>query len=414
MEIPLKQKLFYFFPVLFCFCLPFGSLVLSGLIVLWILSSFLNISKKELKAGFLNTKLIVFYAFFFLTVISALVSSNQEEAHFSVEVKLTFLFFPYLFFCFKWPIEILKHCVISFVSGCFFACLYLIARAFLYAFNGQPDYFFYSLFSDFIHASYFAMYLIMAIVLVVTFYSNWFKTQKSVIYSSYFFISIFVTTIFLCSSKLGLISFFITMPTLIVYKFKEKLDAKRILTFIVALIILVIVAAKVLPSPFERFNSLSSNSLQNIDKTSSESTSVRILIWKESFHLIKNNFILGTNVGDANDRLREAYKQNGLTGAYDHKFNAHNQFFQTFIGLGFIGFILLLLLTFGTMFSAIKGKHFLLFIFSLLIILNFMVESMLQTSAGVLFFVFFSCFFNKVSENELVQETAYPNTNQVI
>ena len=270
MKVSLKQKLFYFFPVLFCFCLPFGSLLLSALIALWILTSFLNIDKEQLKKGFLNQKLILYYFFFFLTVISALFSSNIKEAGFSVEVKLTFFFFPYLFFCFKWPVEILKRCIISFVSGCFFACVYLITRAFLYALNGQSDYFFYSLFSDFIHASYFAMYLILAIIIVVVFYNDWFKTQKSVIYSSYFFISIFITTIFLCSSKLGLISFFICMPLLIVYKFKDYFNFKKVITLVLALGVFGFISLKVFPEPFKRFNSLSSKSLQNIDKTSSE------------------------------------------------------------------------------------------------------------------------------------------------
>jgi len=404
MEITLKQKLFYFFPVLFCFCLPFGSLFLSGLIVFWILVSFLNIDKRQLKAGFLNPKLILFYLFFFVTVISALLSSNIAEAGFSVEIKLTFFFFPYLFFCFKWPIEILKRCVISFVSGCFFACLYLIARASLYAFNGQPDYFFYSLFSDFIHASYFAMYLILAIVFVVLFYNNWFKTQKSVIYSSYFFVSIFITSIFLCSSKLGVISFFICMPLLAAYKYRARLNAGKIAVIFVLLALIVFASSKIFPGPFDRFSSLNATSLQTIDKTSSESTAVRILIWKESGLLIKQNLFFGTGVGDANDRLYEMYKQSGLTGAYEHKFNAHNQFLQTFIGLGLMGFLLLALMTFGMVFKAFKKGNFMLGIFSLLIILNFMVESMLQTSAGVLFFVFFSCFFEMVNEEKLNEE----------
>src|ERR1044072_4860666 len=159
MELSIKQKFFYFFPVLFCFCLPFGSLALSVVIALWTLASFFNINKEMCKAGFLNPKLILFYLFFFLTVFSALLSSNAEEGSFSVEVKLSFFLFPYLLFCFSWPVEILKRCIISFVSGCFFACLYLIIRAFVYTLNGHPEYFFYSLFSDLIHASYFAMYL---------------------------------------------------------------------------------------------------------------------------------------------------------------------------------------------------------------------------------------------------------------
>lgn len=406
MEMSFKQKLFYFFPVLFCFCLPFGYLFLSGIIAMWTFTSFFNIDKVQLKKGLLNKQLLLLYAFFLITSVSAALSSNKEEAVFSLEVKLAFILFPYLFFCFKWPIEILRGCIISFVSGCFFACLYLIGRAFLYAFNGQPDYFFYSLFSDFIHASYFAMYLILAITFVFLFYGKWFKTQKSVIYSSYFFVSIFITSIFLCSSKLGLISFFSCLLLFLGYRFKSHLTLKKGLILFFIFLTTLVVLVRLFPEPFSRFNSLTSVSLHNIDRTSSESTTVRILIWNESLDLIKNNFLFGTGVGDANDELRNAYQRDGLTGAFEHRFNAHNQFFQTFIGLGAIGFVVLLMLTFGPAIRGIKTRNFLLFVFSFLIISNFMVESMLQTSAGVLFFVFFYCFFHLVNEKQLFSEQA--------
>jgi O-antigen ligase len=404
MEFSLKQKLFYFFPVLFCFCLPFGSLLLSGLIVLWTLISFFNIETGQLRRGFSNKNLWILYIFFVLTAVSALFSSNKAEALFSIEIKLSFLLFPYLLFCFKWPTDILRRCVISFVSGCFFACLYLIARAFLYAFNGQPDYFFYSLFSDFIHASYFAMYLIMAIVFIVVFYDKWFKTQKNIIYSSYFFFSIFITSIFLCSSKLGLISFFICIPMLLLYRFKEALSARVLFFILTGVIVLFVLVVSLFPGVFARFNSLNALSSDDLDKTSSESTTVRILIWKESAGLIKSNFLFGTGVGDANDELQKAYAEQGLTGALEHRFNAHNQFLQTFIGLGIIGFLLLLMVTLGEVIIAVIKRNFLLLIFSLIIILNFAVESMLQTSAGVLFFTFFFCFFNLVGEKQLVEQ----------
>jgi len=401
MEGSFKQKLFYFFPVLFCFCLPFGSLTLSVIILLWTFTSLLNIDVQQLKAGFLNRNLWLMYGFFFLTVISALMSSNRTEALSGIEVKLSFLAFPYLLFCFNWPVDMIKRCLASFVSGCFFACLYLIARATMFAFNGQPEYFFYTLFSDFIHASYFAMYLILAIAIILLFYKHWFVGQKGILYSSYFFVSIFIASIFLCSSKLGLISFFICLPLLILYLWKDSLNLKRILILAGVVIVLFAGAAKIFPGTFDRFNSLTAMSAVNIDKTSSESTTVRILIWQQAVQLIKENSLLGTGVGDANDALYNAYAANGLTGALEHKFNAHNQFLQTFIGLGIVGFVLLLLLTLGQFIKAIVTRNFMLFLFSLLILLNFMVESMLQTAAGVLFFAFFFCLFNLTDQKKL-------------
>jgi O-antigen ligase len=401
MELPLKQKLFYFFPVLFCFCLPFGSLILSAIVVAWTAVSLFNIDKQLLVQGLKNKNLLFFYIFFFLTLISALFSSNKGDSLFAVEIKMTFLLFPYLLFCFHWPIEILRRCVISFVSGCFFACLYLIIRAFFYTMSGEEGYFYYTLFSDFIHTSSFSMYLVLAITFVILFYHNWFKTQRSVIYSSYFFVSIFIASIFLCSSKLGLISFFICVPLVTIYRFKNHLRIRGMAFLSLGIIVSISVVVMLFPGLFSRMSSLTNLSVDNLDKTSAESTTVRVLIWREATHIIEENFLLGTGVGDANDELYNAYQKNGLSGALDHRLNAHNQFLQTFIGLGIVGFLSLALITLGLMVKAIFKRNFILFLFSLLIILNFLVESMLQRSDGTLFFTFFYCFFNLVGENQL-------------
>ncbi|MDI1354898.1 MAG: O-antigen ligase family protein [bacterium] len=380
--------------------------MLSTTVFLWILVSFFNIKISHLRAGLKNKTLWLCYSFFAFTVFSALLSQNKTEAAFSLEVKLSFLLFPYLFFCFEWPPAILKRCVISFVSGCFFACLYLIARALVYVANGQPEYLFYTLFSDLIHASYFSMYLILAIIFVLLLYRNWFHTQKSVIYSSYFFVSIFIATIFLCSSKLGMISFFTCLPLALLYKWREHLNFKVITVFTVGLLVILILMIKVFPESFSRLNSLKILSSQNIDKTSGESTTVRILIWEQSMELIKHNWLMGTGVGDANDELYKRYERNGLLGASKHHLNAHNQFFQTFIGAGIVGFLILLTFTVGKLVYAIRRRKIILFLFTLLIIMNFMVESMLQTSAGVFFFVFFLCFFRLADESELADGAA--------
>lgn len=403
MNLPLKQKLFYFFPVLFCFCLPFGLRIAALLIALWVIVSFFNLRAQPFKNGLRALPLQLMVLFFGLTLVSAMFSANGTGALFSIEIKLSFLFFPYLLFCFEWPVEILKRCVVSFVSGCFFACVYLILRAFYYSINGQPEYFFYTLFSDMIHSSYFAMYLVLAIAIVVLFYRKWFSTQKSVLISSYFFIAVFVVTIFLCSSKLGIISFFICMPLLLFYTLRRRLHFKYVGMGVAGLVLLMIVSARLLPGSFQRLNSLTSLPAQ-IDKTSTESTAVRVLIWQEALQLVRENFLWGTGAGDDNDALYAAYNQQGLTGALSHKLNAHNQYLQTFIGLGVFGFLLMLLMTVGQMIRAVRLKNVLLFIFSLLITLNFLVESMLQTSAGVLFFAFFYCVFNLVDEDKLLSD----------
>lgn len=399
-----KKKIFYFFPVLFSFCLPFGSLLLSAIIILWIIASFFNLSFTNLQNGLRNKNLHLLYSFFILTCISSFFSKDIDELVFAIEIKLSFIVFPYLFYCFLWPKEILKKCLISFVSGCFFACLILIFRAIYYFFNGSPEYLYYTYFSYFLHVSYFSMYLIMAIIIITLFYTKWFRSDKIIIRLSYFFIFIFTLSIFLCASKLGIISYFICVISTFFYNLKEKINLKKIILLFISIVICFILLQKIFSKSFNRFDSLAKLSNEKLDKKSSESTEVRMLVWKNAIVLIKNNFFLGTGVGNVNAQLYQQYQKNGLVGAFEKKLNAHNQYLQTFIGLGFVGFLLLVLLTFGKLITSIINKNFLAFIFTLLIALNFMVESMLQTSAGILFFSFFYCFFFLITEKELLNE----------
>lgn len=395
----LKNRLFYFFPILFSFCLPFGTLFLSHIIIIWCLFSIINIKIQELKRGLLNKNLQLCFLFFIITLISALMSNNKIESLFSIEIKLSFIIIPYLVFCFRWPIELIKKCFVSFVTGCLSACIYIIFRAIIYKYNNHSEYFFYSLFSKFLHTAYFSMYLLLAISIIIIYFNIWFNSQKNIIYSSYIFILIFSICIILCASKIGIISFFITIIILFYYKFKTILSIKNIAIFIISLSLIVISINKLLPNSFDRFNSLTNIFSKNQDKKTSESTAVRLLIWEESIILIKNNFILGTGVGDANDELYKRYNSNGLEGAYSSKLNAHNQFLQTFIGIGFLGFLSLFLISIGQIFIAYNKKDILKIVFFIIISLNFLVESMLQTSAGVLFFVFFYCLINKSKIN---------------
>lgn len=408
MELSHKQRIFYFFPALFCFFLPFGSpsnsSILSGIIIAWMVTSLFNFNVIDFKKGILNKNAWLLFLFFIITLISSLFSANKTAAGFEIEKKLSFILLPYLFFCFNIPIQILKRFIVSFVSGCFFSSIILIIRASFYSINGQTDYFFYSLFSYFIHPSYYAMYLILAIIFVTLFYNKWFTNQKSIVYFSYFLILLFGVSIFLCASKLGLISFVIILPILILYKLKALLNTKKIILIFLSLFILILVLSILFPTVFERLKSITSLDINKLDKTSSESTTVRFLIWQESIEIIKHNFLVGTSIGDSNDALYNAYEKNGLSGALEHKLNAHNQFLQTFIGLGLIGFISLCLITFWQLIKSIIKKNFLLSIFSLLIILNFLVESMLQSMSGILFFVFFYCLFNLTTEKQLLDD----------
>jgi hypothetical protein len=405
----------YNLPALIAFLLPFGINYAPIFIVWTVCYLFLGDPINGFKKVFRYFWSYILLGFFFLHVAGYWFSDNKHEALVSIEGKMSFFAFALLLFCIDYEPMKVKKIMTAFVTGCFLTVAFCLFRAFGVYFFDHINAFFYSDFSYFLHPSYFAMYLVLAQLIVMLFYKDWLPHIKNLDYKIGLTTVLNVTGIFLCSSKMGLISALVLLPaTFAVILFKRGYK-KTIAGLILSLVIGMVVAYKLFPSPFERIKVAFTvtASAEHIDKTASESTAVRILIWEQAVKIIKQHLVLGITPGDTNDALYKAYEENGLTGALAKKLNAHNQYLQTFIGTGLIGFSLLCLMTVGCIIIGFIKKNYILALFSILIILNFLVESMLQTQAGIVFFVLFLCLFlqydlSTMKENNETEETVNP------
>ncbi len=404
------QKFGAYIPLLIAFLLPFG-LNLSILIITWsILFVFCDDIKNAWHQLKKNNWFYILILFFIVHVLGYWFADNKHDALNAIEIKLGFLAFPILIFSINYSELEIKKIITSFVSGNLLAAFFCLFRAtYLYLFEDMNA-FFYSEFSFFMHPSYFAMYLIFGQLIVMLYYPKW-LTHLSQLYLKISFISLtFLITIFLCSSKMGLITAFILLPSVFIYLLFQSGYKKAIVLVLSVFVLGIVIAYKLFPTPFERLKYALkvSESISTIDKTDGESTAVRVLIWQESVKIIKQHFLFGTSAGDANDKLVQAYEKEGMTGALRKKLNAHNQFLQTFIGTGLIGFVLLLLITIGVLVFSIFTKNTLLMLFSALTTLNFLVESMLQAQAGFIFFIFFLCFLLKYNVSNFKTNSITP------
>jgi O-antigen ligase len=383
--------------------MPFSGNYISIFIILWFVVALFNADKQTALRGFKNKWFLLLFSFIFFTCISAIFSENKSEALTSVEVKLSFLAFPVYIFLFNYKTDTIKRIFAAFVSGCLFAFIACLVRAiYLYMETGQTIWFFYTDFSYFMHAGYFSMYMLFALIIVQLVYPVWFPNDAMYKWLRTVFTLIFIVGIFLCASKIGIIAFFVTAVIILLAHFKDKLNLKSSGLLIVIIAALTFVTYKIIPTPFERLRSAFTTASEgNIDKTSTESTAVRMLIWKESAQILKDNFLLGVGTGDANDELHKHYEASGLTGALEHNLNTHNQFFQTGISMGLLGLIIIGLCTIGALVYGFIQKNLILTVFSIIIILNFLVESMLQTQAGNIFFVYFLCLLLKYNPQRL-------------
>ena len=120
---------------------------------------------------------------------------------------------------------------------------------------------------------------------------------------------------------------------------------------------------------------------------------VRLEYWKTAIRIIKENWLIGVGTGDVQLEFNRMYERNNsvLKTKVDRK-RAHNQFLETLVSHGIIGFISLFLVLIVPFFYK-KRLHVLFFPVYIISILSFFTEDTLETQAGVTLFAFFSALF---------------------
>ena len=122
-------------------------------------------------------------------------------------------------------------------------------------------------------------------------------------------------------------------------------------------------------------------------------TSFRLAKWESAWKCIQAAPLFGHGTGDVQFVLDQQYKIEGKFQLLDY--NAHNQYLQTWLGLGLPG-LLLLMASFFTLIRYSKDR-FLALAFSGIWGICIFTESMLQTQKGIYFFALFYCLLATVS-----------------
>jgi O-antigen ligase len=297
---------------------------------------------------------------------------------------------------------------VALVAGAFASSLLCIGHATYISLSTHFtfDNFIYAQLSFLLHPSYYAMYLNLAVVVcMIHLEKKWNEisnSKKAAIASLILYLTIFILFV---NSKAGIlitaITFLIMLIRLMVVKRKYVLGGALLLLMFLAV---AIVWTKV-PYVKARFQGflISVSSYNKDTKNSSEGTTERILVWQNAIIVALENMPIGVGTGDVNAALKESYEMNSFAEGAKRQFNAHNQYLQNTIAIGIPG-LLCLLLILGTLFHrGLQSDQRLVFYFALIIALNFLVESMLETQAGVVFVAFFVSFFSL--KPALVKET---------
>ncbi len=223
-----------------------------------------------------------------------------------------------------------------------------------------------------IHPSYFSVYLIIAFYAILNL-----QTKNKIWIRVVLIISLF-WMIFFLRSKIGLILYVIIL-TIEFFKYKKEY----------------IIISPLVISGFLFFIFKDYFLLDEIISGRNWTVSLveRFEIWNSTLKVISNNFIFGVGIGDVQMELDKSYYLQGFYNGIDRKLNTHNQFFQTFLGIGLLGILSLFFIFYFLILKTLKTQSMLIFYFVLCCFLLMLVESQLILQHGIYFFAFFTAVF---------------------
>ncbi|HBG71320.1 MAG: hypothetical protein A2W93_01610 [Bacteroidetes bacterium GWF2_43_63] len=339
---------------------------------------------------FVFALLILFYI---MHVAALLYTDNSKAGLFELEKKLSFLVLPLIFF----PVSNsgfsrtqLKQLLLSYLAGTLAISLFCLTQSLIrFAQTGDSSVMYYVNFTQFEHPTYYAMYMITALILVVGVLITEWKNLKSILrIAAVALVPYYILIIMLANSRAAIIAMtLVAILTIVYFIIRTK-------KYTIGLILLLALCAGfpagryLMPHVYDRFlfgldEVFAARKMEDIKHWNG--TTLRVQVYYCDAELIKENFWAGVSPGDVCDELAGKYSKYGFRHALERNYNAHNQFLQTFIGLGIAGFLVLLLIVLIPFIYAARKNDYVLMAFTLMVSVLFMFESMLQLQAGIMF-----------------------------
>jgi len=394
------ENIYFILISILTICLPLWKKVIPYIIILifvtWIFEGNFLKKYRNLKENF--SSFLIFISFFLVYIVGLIYTENFDYAFFDLEVKLSFLVFPLIFFSGTYNFidkKKFSELLIYFIFSCFLSSIIsLIISTIQFINTNSTVWFFYVYANYFHHPSYISMYVELSLAAIsYLILNNLIQNNKLRILLLSISAWLLIYTILL-SSKAGLFGLILI---LIIVFYQIIIIQKKIinaLKLIIGVMLLLLIGYNIIPESNNRLAPAMEviKKKSNYDVNTEDGTVQRIEIWKTSVEIIKNNILIGVGTGDVKDKLLSEYQKKGMNFAYKMNLNAHGQFFQTTIALGIIGLFVLILILFYPFLLSIRHGNYLYLSFIMLITLNISVESMFENQAGVVFYAFFNSF----------------------
>lgn len=255
-----------------------------------------------------------------------------------------------------------------------------------YSASGDPGCFSQSTFSFDLHPSYAAWYACWAI-------AYWghratLKPPRAVILTALIIVLVLLVFIIMLASKSGLVSLCLVALILSVSHAK-RLSPRRWISgvgaaLLVLFVLLFMSGGLVMDRMRVAMDALETARRGDPSLYASEGGSeMRLVAWQCSAELIGAH-PMGSGTGDVKHALVGCYEAKGAQVAVTKRLNAHSQFLQGGVALGWPGLILTALIALVPLGLSFRRRNTLLGLFAGLFIINAAVESVLEVQAGVM------------------------------
>ena len=260
-------------------------------------------------------------------------------------------------------------------------------RSLIEALSSGYSFFSYYHLSHFETPHYLATFInVVLMVLYTKFYQCGFKTWRVVALSV---VTLFcIVFLFLLCNRINYIVFAIMICVIAGYEYFAK---KHRLVGIVAAVSIVLFAVLMFSTGRgqdmldKMQRALVEGQTPNEELTEEENLeriNSRTVIWKSATRLIAKHPVLGSGVGDTMEALIGQYFIDGYLDTGYEGFNSHNQYLDTWIGLGLIGVLLLLCMLAVPFVAGVKYGYLPLILYGITIVLGFITEVMFTHSTG--------------------------------
>jgi O-antigen ligase len=372
---------------------------LPGIILLFLIASLFSIDYKNKLRG--DYKILVpLIALFFINLVSLFYTLNLKNGFSTIQTQLSLMVFALLIYFDRQFYDQNKNIIKKLFVGVSGLSIIILLTVFVYSGGlkksieliGYESFFALLRYFDISsgqHPSYIGLGYLFSVVII---WNSLFKLKLSYKYLfRVLIIGFFITFIFILNSR----AVFIGVIFMFVFYSIKYLKEHSLILKISFITLLLLVFIFILNST--RFKSV----FQNIEKANSiEEVDLRFTLWRNAIISWQAKPLFGYGIGDSKNAIMDVHRTRHIQEAIEDNLNAHNQFLETLIQTGLVGFIVLVLVFVIPLYQSIKKKQEILFLFLLITFICFFFESMLQRLTGVVFFSFWYSFLLLIYYND--------------